>query len=452
MVEIASPDIFPKFMVTRSRMLQRLILSWLGTVLISSVSSSARGEIDHHCSNAEAGYRAQSNSGRLNGETWTDVTQMADGRYALISAKLSQLAIAESNGLISQSIALPDPYLRPTQVAIQPNGRILVAGVHIQTDGNGTRRYKVQVLAFTKDGVLDQSFASNGVFSYPAITGFVNLAVRCDGMTYLAIDHGYNVLKRLRYEFLVMRLTTDGRLDTAFASEGIASLRVGPTWNSPESLTIRRNGSVLIGGQTHLQGRWEALLFQLDPAGRMDANFGEGRGIMTVRGISKNSSVRSIHLMEDDRLVTAGTDIATQWVTVSRHLPNGRMDLSFGNNGTAYAPTPAIQGQPQLFQANNVYAVDDAEFLVGGKMTSIDGLQTRYLVARLHSNGELNRAFATNGYLSFPLPSPEAGAELIAQNDGSFAVIAEGRQPKVALIQNFTAAGKEAPVEYVEGM
>ena len=141
----------------------------------------------------------------------------------------------------------PGESFTPEQVAVQPGGRIVVAGYVVSDSGTdlGVARYNA-------DGTLDATFGTGG-----GATAGLNvatqdpcaLALGSDGSIVLAgtIDTpqtGGND----QYSFGVVRFTSDGTLDTTFNGSGEATDGWGDQMNYATSVAIGSDGGIVVAG------------------------------------------------------------------------------------------------------------------------------------------------------------------------------------------------------------
>ena len=98
-------------------------------------------------------------------------------------------------------------------VAVQSDGKILVAGVPLLT-------------RYNSDGTLDTSFGTNGIVTNSGINQGKDVVIQPDGKI-LVTGNPTNT----RVEFGVARFNSNGSLDTSFGTNGIASHSIYPSEN-----------------------------------------------------------------------------------------------------------------------------------------------------------------------------------------------------------------------------
>jgi len=220
--------------------------------------------------------------------------------------------------------------------------------VDVQTDGkillSGASNSGVALVRLNGDGSLDNSFSSDGkvFFNYDffgsqgssgnAVTTQANGKILIAGV-------GHNIFDD---NFILVRLNSDGSLDSSFSGDGIAFTSTNDsTFGSAESITVQPNGRILVVGY---MGIWknggnsinqDLFLVRYNSDGSLDTSF-SGDGIVTtdIRGDDKGYSIT---LQADGKILVAGKSY-TDFV-LARYNANGSLDQTFSPgvmlNGTA---------------------------------------------------------------------------------------------------------------------
>ena len=134
-------------------------------------------------------------------------------------------------------------------IAIQPDGRILVTGSAYSSSGTGS---DFGIARYLSNGTLDTSFNTTGmnnidILSYGDIAKTV--AVQPDGKIIVAGYALNTVDVPVHDEIAIIRLNNDGTLDTGFGTEGITTSVVGGLNMETETgygLAIDPNGKAVI--------------------------------------------------------------------------------------------------------------------------------------------------------------------------------------------------------------
>ncbi len=127
-------------------------------------------------------------------------------------------------------------------LALQPDGKILVAGRFAQTFSD-----KFGVARMNADGSIDRTFGENGVAFASMLNGVTQVAVdRAGG---ILVAGRYISLSPSRVEFGVARFWPSGSLDTSFGENGVARAVFG-AYPVPWAMTLDTSGAILLAGAT----------------------------------------------------------------------------------------------------------------------------------------------------------------------------------------------------------
>ncbi|MEU0375205.1 calcium-binding protein [Streptomyces sp. NPDC006283] len=223
------------------------------------------------------------------------------------------------DGRVFTPIGAPD---EARDVAVQPDGKIVVVG----TSGG-----RVAVARYNDDGTPDASFGGgDGQVSYdPAPELPVEggdgraLALQPDGKIVVGGQVGST-----RFDFVVLRLNTNGSLDTGFSGDGIERTDFGD-YEAVEGLALQPDGKIVAAGTSG--GR--VALARYNPGGTLDTSF-DGDGRVLTPGVS----AADVKLQPGDgRIVIAGSVGPGGDFAVRRYNPDGSQDSGFGTGGLATA-------------------------------------------------------------------------------------------------------------------
>jgi uncharacterized delta-60 repeat protein len=218
-------------------------------------------------------------------------------------------------------------------VAVQPDGRLVVAGGRDIPDG--TVDFSDLVVArFEPDGTLDTSFGDRGVV-VADVDGVTNtlreLAILPDGRI-LSSGESVGSFEGSERTDLI-RLMPDGSLDPTFGAGGtlgIDTARVG------EGMAVQPDGRIVLTGRVLLGTETQLETLRLEPDGALDTTFGGGGGVRTDLRDHTEAGL-DVALDTEGRIVVAGRagDINTDFALV-RYLPDGSLDSAFADEGQLY--------------------------------------------------------------------------------------------------------------------
>ncbi len=304
---------------------------------------------------------------------------LAAGMFKVANGKIRvNLARLTSDGTLDDSINIT---LRSTsqytyypiirRVAVQPDGRILIAGTFNFVNNSVANN----IARLNPDGSLDSSFIMG--------TGFNNevslMTLQLDGKILLGGNFSsYNGTSR----GTVARLNTDGTLDTSFAVS-ISTFVTFPI----TTILATSDGKVFLQGSFYrINGVLKDWFVKLNNDGSLDTGF-------VLPAFSPLNSIQTATLQADGKVFIAGSfEIRVNSILVNQNLarlnPDGSLDQSFSMvvNGTG--------------SVTSVTAQEDGRSFIFGAFTSVNGVP-RNQMARLNSNGTLDQSFIPFTYEGF---------------------------------------------------
>lgn len=270
-------------------------------------------------------------------------------------------------------------------MTLQPDGRVLIGGNFNTVNGVGRKR----VARLNADGSLDNTFLGRPLAELTGVDGQVSsIALQPDGRVLIG---GYFSTVNEESRNCIARLESDGSLDLTFQNE--------MTGVDGQVLVIapQSDGRVLIGGSIWgVNDVSRSGLARLKADGSLDTSFLDG-----LQGVY--GTVRSIALQPNADILIGGDFSTVNGMTrgrIARLHPDGSLDTSFLDSLTG---------------ANRVIysiAVRDGRVLLGGDYTTVNGA-TRNRIARLSADGSLDATFQ-----STPGGADESVGSIIVQPDG----------------------------------
>ncbi|WP_432222562.1 T9SS sorting signal type C domain-containing protein [Flavobacterium sp. TMP13] len=168
------------------------------------------------------------------------------------------------------------------------------------------------------------------------------------------------------------RLDVEGQIDATFVTG------TGFDGNVLCS-AVQTDSQVIIAGNFKMyNGAAVSKIIKTDAVGNLDAAFTANVGPITT-----TSSIHSIAVDQNNRIIIAGTFASIKGVTankIARLLPNGLLDSSF------------FVGTGSSHQVNVVAVQLDNKILVGGNFTSFSSVSKNHIV-RLNEDGSIDSTF-----------------------------------------------------------
>jgi uncharacterized delta-60 repeat protein len=301
----------------------------------------------------------------------------------------------------------------PFAVAIQPDGKIVVAGfVHSNTGQD------IALARYNPDGILDSTFGNGGKVVMPLAGSddyLFDVVIQPDGKILAA---GSARKDSLTINTLIVRYNADGLPDTTFGSGGILNLQINQR-SEAHAMTLQSDGKIVVAGYVINTGQ-DSLLLRLNSDGTFDPTF-DGDGKVIIETNVSTNLFNSVKIQPDGKIVAAGFSLASinanGGFTLARFNQNGSLDNSFGNNGVIVTP---MGGNYDFAQDMVIQA--DGRIIVLGYISDFNQTAQQSALVRYTATGMLDPSFGTSGIIKAPLS--ETGAPMAGQlqSDGKLLV------------------------------
>ena len=310
-------------------------------------------------------------------------------------------------------------YAEATCVAIQSDGKIVVAGW-----GNFSGTNHFLVARYNSSGSLDTGFDSDG-----KITGSTEFGIEDDRANAIAMQSDGKILvagysqNGSTYDLAVARYNTDGSLDTGFSGDGLFTTTLsGATELVAYSIAVQSDGKILLGGEAIQSGNKNFLVVRLNSNGTLDTNF-DSDGIVTTAIGTGEDEGRAIAVQADGKIVLAGfTYTSTRYqFALARYTSTGALDTGFDTDGKV---TTSISASDSDFVYTMALQLD-GRIVVGGYSENGWGTGT-FALARYNSTGSLDTGFDTDGKLTTSFGgTTEKCFGVALQSDGKIVAVGE---------------------------
>ncbi|MBV9957594.1 MAG: hypothetical protein JO360_04200 [Acidobacteria bacterium] len=214
-----------------------------------------------------------------------------------------------------------------SRLLVQPDGKILLGGYSYRIDTD----YDFTIIRYTADGALDTSFNNTGsvtqTFGSSVDEGY-DMGLQPDGKI-LLVGRTWQIqgMPGVQWDIGVMRFNTDGSLDTTFNGTGKLIFGTASDMEEAHSVLIQPDGKILIGGLQKTTKN-DFLLLRLNSNGTLDTSFGSGGSTITTVSPGDNI-ITSLALQSNGKILAGGFGY------IARYTPDGVLDPSFGVGGTA---------------------------------------------------------------------------------------------------------------------
>lgn len=212
-----------------------------------------------------------------------------------------------------------------------------------------------------------------------------------------------------------------GSPDLRFGDDGHVRLFVKDHFNGSSKLLS--DGKILSVGSG---GFGSVSLVRHLPDGTLDVAFGEGGTKRTDLATDREWILTDFQVLKDDRLLVGGDAMRadqTSTLIYARLLPNGDLDSTFGKGGIAEIDLPLTsfdQARRMAMQPDGKIVAAIRSSYGPGSMQSDNGL------LRLHSDGSLDRTFGSDG-VSYKFPAGSSLGNVTVLPDGKLLLNGLGR-------------------------
>ena len=304
-------------------------------------------------------------------------------------------------------------YNEATAVAIQGDGRIIVAG-HVILSALPNSSY-LGLARYNPDGSLDVSFGTAGTVVSSIHALIPDMALQPDGRIVVSF-----LATALNQDQLV-RFNSDGSLDSTFGAGGVVTLPFS-AGRSPR-LSIQPDGRIIAVGWVGTQNSASFAVARYDTNGNLDASFGTGGVVTTKFATDSFDAASAIVIQPDLKIVVGGSSsppAGTTSFALARYNSDGSLDTSFGSGGKLLTSGFALSIPSHLALQS------DGAIVAAGGSISVSPPDTFFLffnVARFSPSGMLDTSFGTQGKVTGSSFEPGDGASVVLV-DGSRIVLA----------------------------
>ena len=315
-------------------------------------------------------------------------------------------------------------------VAIQPNGQIVAAG---SSFSNSKTVEDFIVARYDANGSLDKHFGKNGKITtdfFRNVDSISAIAIQPDGRIVVA---GFAQLAGsggTPRVFALARYRSDGQPDTTFGNGGVITTSFGGNFAAASAIMVQPDGKIVVAGTVDFNpdlpgSGLDFALARYNAGGTLDGSFGKG-GKVVFDFFGSFDQANGAVLQPDGKIIVVGSasyDSLNRDIgfALARFNPDGSNDLGFGTGGKQITDFFGAGAQ-----ANGVVLQPDGKFVVAG--TASDSatrpVATDIAVARYNSDGSLDSGFGTGGETAIPFSgsATEQGNALAISSDGKIIV------------------------------
>ena len=328
-------------------------------------------------------------------------------------------------------------------VAVQADGKILIAGT-VETIGGGGTTANFAVARFLADGQLDTTF---GVGDSDGVNGLasINFFSQQDSGYDLLIDSsnrilvvGQGVSSSGNTGIGIARLTSSGVIDTTFGTSGKTLVTISGFVVDARAASLQSDGKIVVAGSARSGGAATTnfLTARFTASGALDtATFNTGVGYVLTDFNALRDEAFDVAVQADGKIVVGGLTNTAAGLTqfgLVRYNTNGTLDTigdgdgaEFGTAGFVRTNVLGLAGSGTDTDAiESIIVQPDGKIIVAGHTDSATGSDAA--VARYNVNGSLdttfNSASAQPGVLRVNLVDFDSAEGLVMQPNGDYVV------------------------------
>jgi len=247
---------------------------------------------------------------------------------------------------------------------------------------------------------------------------------------------------------LVIRLNSDGSLDTTFSTDGIYVAGLGALDDYAEGVAIQPDGKILVVGE-YLAATASALtVYRFNSNGTLDSSYGGGIFVGLIGDYNYGWDIVSL---PDGSSVVGGeyTTNSDETFFALKLDADGAIDEDFGTLGVVTDGSDSVDSAAYDIDVN-----ESGKIFLAGEI--VQGSDRDFLIVKLNPNGDLDSSFSGDGQVNINFDPEEYHDEaygLASQADGKIVVAGVTNNGTdldfaVARIESFDSPGTDTPGLY----
>jgi uncharacterized delta-60 repeat protein len=285
-------------------------------------------------------------------------------------------------------------------IVLQPDGKIIAVGSSSPFGG----AQRIAIARYNTDGSLDTTFSEDGkrLISLSNSITARSVKLQDDGKIIISGTRRSSS----NYKILLLRLNADGSSDTSFNGNGIIEIDViSPVREYAEKLLIQPDGKYIIGGiiddPNEDYNDKDIFLLRLNTDGTLDTTFNtDGKLVLDIYNADYFGDIA---LQSDGSIILSGSSDLEYDSSIDARVmltkidTNGNIDTSFATNGLFLESIIDTSDALSEYTNNLLIAPDDAIYIGGEYGTTFSFSSRKGYVARFNADGSRDMSFSDNG-------------------------------------------------------
>lgn len=259
-----------------------------------------------------------------------------DNDFVVVRYNSNGTLDASFNSTGAIQIPIGSDYDVAEDIAIQSDGKIVVVGY------SASPGYLFAVARLNTDGTPDLTFSIDGKVT-TAIGASSDrawaVAIQPDGKIVVA-GTSYNA----NVDVALVRYNTDGTLDTGFDMDGKKIFMFGSEEDACYDVLVRADGKIIVGGSAMTSGAQNFAIAQFNSDGSPDTGFSFDGFVVTDMGSDSDVGKAICLQPDNKILLAGYSgDISTFDFALARYNEDGTLDLNFNGSGKVITPIGSIE-------------------------------------------------------------------------------------------------------------
>jgi uncharacterized delta-60 repeat protein len=271
------------------------------------------------------------------------------------------------------------------------------------------------VLRLNTDGSLDTTFADNGyaIIDFEGDEDWAHsLLVQDDDKIIVSGEVEIGSKSHIG----VVRLNIDGAVDTSFIEDGKAlSVTYSNSDIDQSSSILQSDGKIVFAAHKGPMTNYDVFSFRVNANGSIDSSYGEAGEVITDFN-NRSDYFPDLTIQSDNKVVLtarSSVEYSDDRIALARYNYDGSLDTTFGSAGkviTDFIGTDDI--------SHSIIMGDENSILVAGEVFDSITFDTDFSIYKYTNSGELYTSFGEGGRARSHIDYYDAGSDIIFQSDG----------------------------------
>jgi uncharacterized delta-60 repeat protein len=221
---------------------------------------------------------------------------------------------------------------RISAIVIQPDSKIVAVGI---TADLVPIVYDFALARYNPNGSLDTTFGAGGILTtdFGGFDDAFSVALQPNGKIIVA-GRTISPSDPFLSDFALARYETNGSLDLTFGNSGKVTTDFFGSLDEASDVVLQSDGKIIAAGNGVTATNRDFAIARYDINGNLDSTFGVS-GKVTTNFVGGADVISRIALQNNGKMVAAGAseNMLGYDFAIARYLSDGSLDMTFGING-----------------------------------------------------------------------------------------------------------------------